>query len=952
MKMHKKISIVTLIVLIFTTYLAPLTYGVSSDELIYEDRSSKIITSGVTHNTIKRFLTSGWLNINIVTVDLTNPYVKLDLLTPPEGVSALANVKTMAESSNAVAAINGGFFDKFSTESGSKGGYPMGFEIKSGNIVSTPFYVNKTKDKFATFSMDKLNQVFYSYVKQTTALTAPSGAQIKVSDINKISTDYKAPVMFNKYWGKYSIGSNEKFPNMTEMVVNNGVVTEIRYAMPSVEIPENGYVITSRQEGGKSLSSNFKVDDAVQLNIKTTPDLSNQEFAVSGGTILLKDGHIYPFTHDITGLHPRSSIGTSKDNKYLYMVAVDGRQTLSRGVTQQDLANIMLEIGAYNAINLDGGGSTTLVERLPGTTSIGVTNSPSEAPLRKVVDALGVISIAPPGTLKGFNIETADDNIFVNTKRKFSVKGYDEFYNPVQVNPEQVSWKISGVKGSFEKDLLTVQEVGEATVTATVDNISKSIPVSILSSPVEITISPRIAKTSIGKQVSYTVKGKNKNGYYAVIDPLSLKWSLSSQIGELDGKIFTANSQGSSIVSCSINNVTAFGGISVSGETTSVIQPCEDSVAAFKGYPAEVTGELTTANELKHSGLNSYKLSYDFTETDSPRAAYAVFPDKSIVLGENSTDLGVWVYNSAPKSEWLKAQITDSEGSAQLINLTKDLSWTGWKYIKVPLDEDLSRPAQLSRIYVVQVDPAIKSTGEIYIDDLTLYSKKVQALDSSKIPVNITLPDSAQQDVSFKSGSNSFRFAVLGKISPTKTLLDKIYLQKFTQKLENNVQLSALVGKINNDFYKSMKIRSVTATGGNSSSTYKNSTFITLDNTKDGLRNTNSKQWKWFFSELEKIRTNNVFILLPESVDNFSDPYEAKLFNSILTDYRKKTKRNVWVITGGSSNNVTIEKGIRNISSSGLDQSTSNIVTSIDKSKYILVTVKGSEITYQIKSLF
>lgn len=954
MKLRKKISIVTLIIFVFTAYLSPLAYGISSDEIIFEEKTSEIVTSGVTHDTIKRFMLSGWLNINVLTVDLTDPYVKLDLLTSPQGIGTLDNVKTMAESAGAVGAINADFFDKFTGSGSTSGGYPIGFAYKAGSVVSSGSYENDAKNKFATFTMDKLKQVLYTYVTDSITLTTPTGNAIKAWEVNKISTDYKNPIIFNKYWGKYSIGATEKFPDMVEVVVSNGIVTEVRSSMPPVEIPQDGYVVTARQEGGKFLTDNFHVGDYAQLDIKTNPDMTMQDFAVGGGTMLVKDGSPAPITHNIAGLNPRSAVGTSKDGRYLYLAAVDGRQILSKGLTLEDFSRIMIELGAYNAINFDGGGSTTLVERTPGSTNLKVVNSPSESPLRKVVNSLGIFSTAPQGTLNGLIIDTSDTNIFVNTGRSFTVKGYDQYNNPVQINQEDVTWKNSGINGSFNGSVFTPSEVGEGTITASIQGISKSIDISALSSPVELTIYPRITTSSVNKDISYTVKGRNRNGYYAVINPSNLMWSLNNNIGQINGGVLHTTAQGNAIVSCTSGDATVFAGVSVAGETSSVVQTCENSPIAFKGYPVDVPGNAAISNEQQHSGQNSYKLSYDFTLSSESRAAYAVFLDNSIKLDANAADIGLWIYNPSPRSEWLKAMLTDSKGGTHLIDLTRDMSWTGWKFIKASIDSEISRPAQLSRVYVVQTDPAVKSSGEIYIDDITLYSKVIKELKSSDIPANIALPDPAQKDVSIKSSPTAFKFAVMGKVSPDKTLLDKIYTQKLSASLEKNAELSVLAGDISNDFYKSFKNPVITAIKGSTTTVYKNSTFITLDDSKDGLRQTDADQWKWLSAKLDKVTTDNLFIVLPKPISSgsFSDPYEMKLLQDILTDYQKKTKKNVWVISGGNSNTIMMERGVRNISSAGIVQNASDIAASLDQTKYILVTVNGKDVTYQVKNLF
>ena len=58
--------------------------------------------------------------------------------------------------------------------------------------------------------------------------------------------------------------------------------------------------------------------------------------------------------------HPRTAVGYTKNGKLIIMV-VDGRQLISRGVTLEELAVLMLNLNVVEAIILDGGGSSTLV---------------------------------------------------------------------------------------------------------------------------------------------------------------------------------------------------------------------------------------------------------------------------------------------------------------------------------------------------------------------------------------------------------------------------------------------------------------------------------------------------------------------------------------------------------------------------------------------------------------
>lgn len=88
--------------------------------------------------------------------------------------------------------------------------------------------------------------------------------------------------------------------------------------------------------------------------------------AVGGGPVLIKNGNIHD-TSEQEGFgdshllrHPRTAIGY-RDEHTLVMVVVDGRQKASAGVTIKELAQLMHELGCYEAVNLDGGGSSTMV---------------------------------------------------------------------------------------------------------------------------------------------------------------------------------------------------------------------------------------------------------------------------------------------------------------------------------------------------------------------------------------------------------------------------------------------------------------------------------------------------------------------------------------------------------------------------------------------------------------
>lgn len=102
-------------------------------------------------------------------------------------------------------------------------------------------------------------------------------------------------------------------------------------------------------EEGKLLVGNYSINELIANNVKE---------AVSFSPILVLNGKPYNI-EEAGGLAPRTAIGQTKNGDVL-MLVIDGRQLTSVGATYEDLQNIMLQYGAENAINLDGGSSTAM----------------------------------------------------------------------------------------------------------------------------------------------------------------------------------------------------------------------------------------------------------------------------------------------------------------------------------------------------------------------------------------------------------------------------------------------------------------------------------------------------------------------------------------------------------------------------------------------------------------
>ena len=133
---------------------------------------------------------------------------------------------------------------------------------------------------------------------------------------------------------------------------------------------------------------------AAQSEIKNNDkDSESIENAVGGFYRILAHGELAPRVLSLTDRHPRSAAGISPDNKFLYLLVIDGRQIKSVGCTEAETALLLKALGASEAINFDGGGSSALALRYPDGV-VRVVNTPIHGNIpgreRAVAGCLGI----------------------------------------------------------------------------------------------------------------------------------------------------------------------------------------------------------------------------------------------------------------------------------------------------------------------------------------------------------------------------------------------------------------------------------------------------------------------------------------------------------------------------------------------------------------------------------
>ncbi|MEW6173112.1 MAG: phosphodiester glycosidase family protein [Bacillota bacterium] len=553
-------SLSIILALAVSVFLSHPVLAGANVELLKEEQ----VTSGATLKTFIQQNGNGPLKIYVLTVDLRNPYIQLRTLlgNDNESFSGILTVREMAERAGAVAAINGDFFNMSE-------GRPLGVLVRDEKILSSPM---QRSDHYS-FAMLRDGTPLIDLLRFTGTVSAPEGLSFySLAGINKssywavvdgqsVNSDVYALHMYTPAWGAVSRGAAPGQSDIVELVVSGGLVQEIRQGLPGVAIPKYGYVLRGHGTAAAFLLDNFHVGDPVTVNYQIEPIDKNILSAVGGQALLVDNGRrVDRFSQNIKGNAARSAVGFTQDGSRLCLAAVE-QSTGSRGMSQEELADFMVErLGLWRALNLDGGGSTSLAVRPLGDFKPVLANTPAKGSERKVPDALGIFSTAPPGTLAGL-VMRGPLEVVAGLPYRYRAGAYDNYFNPYIINADDIAWKVEEGNGSFTGDTLTASSGGKLTVTAEAGGVTGKLDVralgiedmeELIAAPDRITVVP-------GGQVQINVKLRGKDGRFWPVEGQYVTWSGQADMGEIINGVFNA---GQEVTAGTI--VARFGGLEVS----------------------------------------------------------------------------------------------------------------------------------------------------------------------------------------------------------------------------------------------------------------------------------------------------------------------------------------------------------------------------------------------------
>lgn len=325
------------------------------------------LPSSIAYEKLRVSTGAGKTAVHVLRVNPQDPNLEIRPVLASDMVAGKETTSIIATRHDAVAGINGGYF--------AGPGLPLGMVVIDGELISAPL----TRRSVFAISRDG-TPVIQPFEFHGRIVTSDNTA-LWISALNR-PPQVAGVAVYTTAYGPLTP------PFRLAAVVRSGVVD--RLTSGRILIPEDGYVLAVNEADAGMLLNNVQTGQRVWMKLNLTPDLEIIS-ALGGGPRLVKDGKEFiPFDWEwfserlFQKRAPRTAVGITDAGKLLF-VTVDGRGRQNSGMSLRELAQLMISLGSLDAMNLDGGGSATMV--VGGR----IMNDPSDGRERPVASALIVL---------------------------------------------------------------------------------------------------------------------------------------------------------------------------------------------------------------------------------------------------------------------------------------------------------------------------------------------------------------------------------------------------------------------------------------------------------------------------------------------------------------------------------------------------------------------------------
>ena len=331
----------------------------------FTDRERTDVTTSVARGIVHRQIQDKGMLTNILAVSPEAVDIR-----PYRALSAGIGTETLvslARRHKALAAINGGFFEMVGTFRGES----VGALKIDGEWVSEP---EQGRAVIGFRRVDGKIEAYIDRIVLRQELVLPSGETLPIDGMNR-NRGRNELVLYRPHFHIVTL----TMPDGVEAVVRNGEVVGVHEGQGSLRIPADGYVLSASGKKRGELLSHIAEGDSVQIRETIIPERVGDSnvwasfvHIVGGGPLLLQDGIVSSTqAYEREGFdrafhsfwHPRTAVGKKADGTLLFVTITAAEAGVRRGVMLTRLAELFLEWGATDALNLDGGNSSMLVIR-------------------------------------------------------------------------------------------------------------------------------------------------------------------------------------------------------------------------------------------------------------------------------------------------------------------------------------------------------------------------------------------------------------------------------------------------------------------------------------------------------------------------------------------------------------------------------------------------------------
>lgn len=507
-------------------------FSSSYSQIIYDTTVVSTIGPGVKYYQLKNH-SIPW-SINIIEADLTDNRISIETIKGGDKIDSLERTSSMARRNNykghkVIAAVNADFW---------RNSTPIGIQILNGEFI-------KTDGTYSRIYFDKSNHPFIDKIFFSGRLFA-NGASAAINGVNS-SRDTNGLIIYNKYKGLSTktscYGTEAVLSPLEDWAVNDTIdfrVDDIYPGKGDTYIPSGKIILSGSGASEKFIANNLKSGGKIKILFQTGISSDVNIKTLTGGYPRLVDKGVNYVSRGVkeegspsgSTRHPRTAAGFSKDSTKLFLFTIDGRQPSSAGMTIMELADFMVQSGVYYGINLDGGGSTTMVVR------DSIVNSPSDkGGERRVCNSLQIISSAPVvDRLKKIEINPKSIRIFHGGACQYQVTGRDDYGNQIALDENKIIYRLSSNSGYITSSgFFSSGETADTAYIYAEYNSFKDSAKAITKVPAAMSLSPQNIILDTSTTASFSVYERDMDSLFYADENQKYNWKTSDEtIGSVD----------------------------------------------------------------------------------------------------------------------------------------------------------------------------------------------------------------------------------------------------------------------------------------------------------------------------------------------------------------------------------------------------------------------------------